>query len=241
LPLRAAGKTQRIEMQSVRALGASAVPVGSIYACSMALLFVDTIFAKHALTGQEAGYYTAAGLIARIIPFGVNLIVPLIMPKAVAARHTSHAALARLLAVTFSIAAAGVAVALLTMELLPKALVTLTFGGAFLPAASLLRLYAIDTALIALGALGYTYLAAIGEYAVSGWLVAAVIGEAAVMAVWGTSATALLHIAIAGNALVLPVVAFLVWRSLAHAPQALATLVAEALPTASTVPEFPTA
>jgi O-antigen/teichoic acid export membrane protein len=211
----------------VAQFGGSATRLAVIYAALMALTFVDTIFAKHAFSGTEAGYYTAAGLVARIIPFGIGLIVPLITPKAVAARHAYRSALVRLLAVTFGIGIAGTLAALAVMEVWPDALVGLTFGAKFAPAAPLLRLYAIDTSLIALGLLGCTYLAAIGEYAIGAWLVAALAFEAAAMALWGTTPYRLLAIAIAGNALVLPAIAALVARSLRETPQAPGTPLAE--------------
>jgi O-antigen/teichoic acid export membrane protein len=204
----------------VAQFGGSAARLSLIYAASMALLFVDTVFAKHALSGNDAGYYSAAGLVARIIPFGVGLIVPLVTPKAVAARFAGRAALVRLLAVTFGVAIAGTAVALAAMEIWPSAIVAVTFGAKFAHAADLLRLYAVDASLIALGVLGSAYLAAMGEYRVGLWLIVALALETGAMAVWGVTPFRLLAIAIAGNALVLPAIAALVARSLRETPQA---------------------
>jgi O-antigen/teichoic acid export membrane protein len=201
-----------------RQFGASASRLTLIYAALMALTYVDTVFAKHALSGVDAGYYAAAGLIARIIPFGIATIVPMVTPKAVAARHHG-AALRRLLAISSGMALAGTAAALLVMEVWSHSLVAITFGAAYAPAAPLLRLYAVDTSLVALGLFGSSYLAAVGEYGIGGWLVAAVVVEAGAMAVWGTSPTRLLEIAIASNASVLPAVAALVARSLSGRPQ----------------------
>jgi O-antigen/teichoic acid export membrane protein len=208
--------------------GGSATRLAVIYAASMALMFVDTVFAKHTLSADDAGYYTAAGLIARIIPFGIGLIVPLVTPKAAAARHANRAALARLLGVTFGIAILGTAAALAVMEIWPQALVSLTFGAKFSNAAALLRLYAVDTSLLALGLLGTSYLAAIGEYGIAAWLVVAVVFEASAMAIWGDSPSRLLSIAIAGNALVLPAIAVFVARSLRETAQAPGPPTAEA-------------
>ena len=207
-----------------------------VYAALMALLFVDTVFAKHALSGVDAGYYTAAGLVARIIPFGIGLIVPLITPKAVAARHVDRKALRHLLAAGFGIAFAGATIVLVVMELWPQALIGLTFGAKFAAAAPLLRLYAVDTTLIAIGMFGASYLAAIGAYEVGNWMLLAVVVEAGAMAVWGTTPQRLLTIAIAGNALVLPPIAALVARSLQTAPQAPAPHDAELL---TSLPEHP--
>jgi len=191
-----------------------------IYAASMALFYVDLIFAKHALPPDQAGYYAAAGLLARIIPFGAGLVVPLVTPKAVAAMHANRATLARLLAITFGAAGLGICVALAVAELFPAALVALTYGAKFAQAPPLLRLYAVDTSLIAVGLLGYSYLAAIGEYAVVWWLVGAVVLEAACMAAWGTTPQRLLTVAIIGNAAVLPAIAALMFATLRQSPQA---------------------
>ncbi|HXW76190.1 MAG TPA: oligosaccharide flippase family protein [Candidatus Eremiobacteraceae bacterium] len=210
-----------------------------IYAASTALLYVDLLFAKHALSGTDAGYYTAAGTLARVIPFGLGLLVPLVTPKAVAARHAQRGALAHLLAVTFGAALAGAIGALAVAQLWPGALIAVTFGKQFAPAAPLLRLYAIDTALMGLGTLGYSYLAGIGEYAVARWLVVTVIAEAGCMAWFGTTAVRLLAVAIVGNALVLPVVAAYVVRSLTHSPQAPAGPLAEGTPSSTNTPELP--
>ncbi len=217
-------------------LGLPAGRLTVIYAASMALLFVDTVFAKHALAGVDAGYYTAAGLVARIIPFGVGLIVPLVTPKAVAARHVGRGALRHLLGVTFGAAIGGALLALAVMELWPQALIGLTFGAKFAGAAPLLRLYAIDGALIGVGVLGTSYLAAIGAYGVATWLLAALVVEAAFMSAFGTTGVRLLWIAIAGNALVLPPIGAMVAHSLRDAPQADAPHDAE---TFTSLPEPP--
>ena len=213
----------------VAQFGRSATRLAVIYAALMALTYVDTVFAKHALSGIDAGFYAAAGLIARIIPFGIATIVPLVTPKAAAARHHNRAALLRLLTITGGMAVAGTAAALAVMELWPHALVAITFGATYAPAAPLLRLYAVDTALVALGLFGSSYLAAVGEYGVGAWLVAAVVVEAGAMAFWGTTPTRLLEIAIASNASVLPAIAALVARSLRETPQVREPMLAQAL------------
>jgi O-antigen/teichoic acid export membrane protein len=191
-----------------------------IYAASTALLYVDLFFAKHALSGTDAGYYGAAGQLARVIPFGAGLIVPLLTPKAVAARHADRAQLSRLLAVTFGAAAGGIACVLAVMELWPGGLILFTFGKTFAMAAPLLRIYALDDSLIALGLIGYSYLAGIGDYAIAAWLIVALAGEAICMAAFGDSPLRLLTIAIVGNAAVLPPIVSHVLRSLRGSPQA---------------------
>jgi len=201
-------------------IGTDAWRLMAVYVASMALMYVDTVFAKHALSGVDAGEYTAAGLVARIIPFGVGLIAPLIAPKAVAARHADRGALGRLLVVTFGFAAAATILVLAVMESIPGPLIGVTFGAAFAPAATLLRVYAVDASLIALGQLGAAYLAAVGEYGVAKWLAFSLGAQIVAMALFGDAAVRLLVIAIAGNALVLPPIVALIVRSTRESPQA---------------------
>jgi O-antigen/teichoic acid export membrane protein len=207
--------------------GGAALRLGIIYAASTALLYVDIVFAKHGLTSADAGYYSAAGQMARIIPFGVGLVVPLVTPKAVAARHASRGELAHLLTVAFGAALCGAVVVLVAMELWPYLLIAATFGPRFAAAAPLLRWYAVDGLLLACGTLASAYLAAMGEYGIGPWLVVAAALEAAAMAVWGDSPARLLGIAIAGNASLLAPLVFFVARTLGAAPQAPSPPVAE--------------
>jgi len=200
--------------------GAPALALLLINAASMALLYVDTLFAKHALSGVAAGEYTAAGLVARIIPFGIGLVVPLVMPKAAAARHVDRAALGRLLTVAFGIGVGGIVIVLAVIEVWPTSIVHVTFGEAYAQAALILRLYAIDGALIALGMLGTSYLVAVGDYRVGGWMVGSLALQAGAMALYGTTPASLISIAAVGNVLIVPVVAVLVARSLRDTPQA---------------------
>jgi O-antigen/teichoic acid export membrane protein len=200
--------------------GPAAIKLAFIYAAMTALLYIDIVFAKHGLAGDVAGFYSAAGQMARILPFGVGLVVPLVTPKAVAASHAGRGELAHLLAVTFGASMAGALAVLGAMELWPNALIAVTFGPKFSASAPLLRVYAIDGLLLSICLVGSSYLAAMGEYGIVPWLSAAVVFEAVAMAVWGDSPARLLGIAIAGNALVVaPIVAY-VARSVRRVPQA---------------------
>lgn len=207
--------------------GSPALALLTINAASMALLYVDTVFAKHALAGVAAGEYTAAGLVARIIPFGIGLVVPLVMPKAAAARHVDRAALGRLLAVAFGIGVGGILIVLAIVEIWPFSIVHVTFGAAYTQAALILRLYAVDGALLALCMLGGSYLVAVGDYRIGAWMVGSLALQAGAMALYGTTPESLIAIAAGGNALIVPVVAVLVARSLRDTPQAPAPQPAE--------------
>ena len=196
----------------------AAIRLAIIFAASNALLYVDLVFAKHGLSSTDAGYYGAAGLMARIIPFGVGLVVPLVTPKAVAARHVSRSDLARLLSVTFGAAMLGAIVVALVMEAWPAQLITLMFGAKFAAASTVLRLYAVDATLLAFGTLAAGYLAAMGEYGIVPWMAAAVVLEAVLMAFFGDTSVKLLLCAICGNALLLAPLAYAVLRTLQPPP-----------------------
>jgi O-antigen/teichoic acid export membrane protein len=181
-------------------------------------MFIDTIFAKHHLSGDEAGYYGAAGTIARIIPYGVGLIGLVLMPKAAAAHHASRESLTRLLTIAFGagLLVTGVVVALLVGA--PSLVIAASYGARFAGAIPLLRLYAVDEGILGACTLGFAYLIAVRDYRVARFLVPAVALETALMAAFGKSPVALLTIAIAVNAALVPGLTFCVLQALRAAP-----------------------
>jgi len=209
-------------------LGGESVKVLGVGACIVALMFIDTIFAKHRLSGDEAGYYGAAGTIARIIPYGVSLIGLVLMPKAAAATHASRESLSRLLAISFG---AGLLVTAVVVALLvgaPNLVIAVSYGPRFAASIPLLRLYAVDEGILGACTLGFAYLVAVRDYRVSRFLVPAVVLEGLLMSWLGKTAVALLLVAIAINAALVPCIAFCVVQALraaplehqSHAPQA---------------------
>jgi len=217
-----AAATTHVEAETTHIeLGGRSIQVLAVNACVLLLLFVDQLFAKHHLAGAEAGLYGAAGTIARTIPFGLAMISLVVNPKAAAAFHVSRAALRHLLAIAFGAGVLAASAGLAIAALAPVQLLALTYGSKFVAAAGLLRLYALAGALLGIAALGTGYLQSVGSYRITWALVAAVLIEAALMAVWGTSGTRLLTIAIAVNAALLPAVAAAILGTLREAPQAL--------------------
>jgi O-antigen/teichoic acid export membrane protein len=183
-------------------------------------MFVDTLFAKHHLSGVDAGYYGAAGTLARIIPYGVGLISLVLMPKAAAALHSSRDSLVRLLRVAIGagLILTGVLVALFVVA--PGFVITISYGAKFAASVPLLRLYGIDGGILALLGLGLSYLIAVRNYVITRFLVVAVVVEAVAMATFGTTPVRLLSIAIAINAALIPAVTVCVLRTIRIAPQA---------------------
>jgi O-antigen/teichoic acid export membrane protein len=156
--------------------------------------------------------------LARIIPFAIGLIGVILMPKSAALHQSSRASLERVLQLTFGAGIAGSLLGLLCAGLAPGLLVRVMFGAQFAPAAAILPLYAVDTALIAICTLGTNYLVAVGDYAIGWYVFAAVAAEAVLMAIFGTTPFRLIGIGIAANALLLPVIAMHAWRSVQEAP-----------------------
>jgi len=226
-PLAAGGRSARHERAHLE-LGGETLRVLYLTVASTALLFIDVIFAKHHLSGVAAGYYAAAGTIARTIPFAAGFIGIVLMPKAAAARHASRESLGRLLALTVGLTAAFAVVGMGLMFVFPEALLRVTFGPAFVKAAPLLRLYGVNATLFALYGIGLNYLVATREYGVGAYLAGAVVVEAVVMALFGNTPVRLLTTAIAVNAALIPIFAWFLARSLRVAPQATGPLAAEA-------------
>jgi O-antigen/teichoic acid export membrane protein len=201
-------------------LGGEALKVLAVTATTGALLYIDMLFAKHHFSGVQAGYFGAAGTVARTIPAGVGLVGLIIMPKAAAARHVGAASLARVLASAATIAAAIVCAVLIFIVAAPAWIVHVTYGPTFAGAVPLLRVYALDEALFALWAVAISYLVAVASYEVFGALAVAALIEAAAMAIFGSTPMRLLSIAIVVNGLLLPTVWLLALRTVRRAPQA---------------------
>jgi O-antigen/teichoic acid export membrane protein len=201
-------------------LGGESFRVLGVTAFTAVLMFVDTLFAKHHLSGVDAGYYGAAGTLARIIPYGVGLISLVLMPKAAAALHSSRDSLVRLL--RFALGAGFVLTCVLVALFVfaPGFVIAISYGAKFSASVPLLRLYGIDAGILALLGLGLSYLIAVRDYVITRFLAVAVVLEAVAMASFGTTPVRLLSIAIAINAALVPAVSYCVLRTIGVAPQA---------------------
>jgi O-antigen/teichoic acid export membrane protein len=201
-------------------LGGESVKVLGVTAFTSVLMFVDTLFAKHHLSGVDAGYYGAAGTLARIIPYGVGLISLVLMPKAAASLHASRDSLVRLL--RFAVGAALILTSILVglFVAAPGFVIAISYGSKFAASGSLLRLYGVDGGILAMLGLGLSYLIAVRDYLITRFLVVAVVLEACLMATIGTTPVKLLSIAIAVNAALVPPVVYCVLRTIRVAPQA---------------------
>lgn len=227
IPMALGGGRESVHESEHLRLGGQALRILAINVAASALLFLDMLFAKHYFSGAQAGFFGAAGTVAKTIPYGVGLIALILMPAAAAARHSSRESLRHILLVASILALCAIAAALAIISLFPQQLIAITYGQRFTGAVPMLRLYAIDEALFALWAIASSYLIAIGQYRLFAYLLVAVVFEAVCMALFGATPVRLLSIAIAINALLVPAIWALAVRSLRGVPQAANPLAAE--------------
>lgn len=201
-------------------LGGSALRVLGITASSTALLFIDMLFAKHHFSGLQAGYFGAAGTLARTLPFGISLMALYFMPKAAAAAYAGRSALARLLGLVAISCVCAIGAGGAILVLFGTKIMTLTYGAAFAPAAPLLRLYTLDEALLALWLGATSYLVALARYRIFPFLLLALVVETICYAAFASTPARLLSIAIATNAILVPIAWWLAIGSLRGAAQA---------------------
>lgn len=229
-PLVAGGAASSWQQGERLKLGRSALLVIAVTAAVNALLYIDMLFAKHHFSAEVAGYFGAAGTIARTIPYAASFIALILMPKAAAAIHVSRDALARVLTLAAGMTVAIVLAVVAFINLLAHPIVGVTYGAAFTGAAPILGAYTLDEALFALWASANACLVAVGRYEVFGYLAAATIVEAVAMALFGSTPLRLLSIAIIVNAALVPTVWVLALRTLREAPQAARPPLAENIP-----------
>ncbi|MBV8203391.1 MAG: oligosaccharide flippase family protein [Candidatus Eremiobacteraeota bacterium] len=214
-----AQSTPHIPQEGLR-LGGEALKVLAVTAAGSALLFIDMVFAKHHLSGEEAGYFGAAGTLARTIPLGIGLIMMIIMPKAAAAQHVGREALARVLGMAAVLGSLAGMLACAVLALIPGPLIALTYGASFVGAAPLLRMYALDEMLLAFWVIASSYLVAVARYSVFWLLLVAVLFEATAMALFGLTPVRLLSIGIITNAALVPSAWALALQTVRKSPQA---------------------
>jgi len=229
-PIISGGTVRTWQQGEQRKLGRSALLVMAVTAAVNALLYIDMLFAKHHFRAEVAGYFGAAGTVARTIPYAASFIALILMPKAAAAIHVSRDSLARVLALAAGMTAACVIAALALINLLARPIIGATYGPAFTGAAPILGAYTVDEALFALWASANACLVAVGRYEVFGYLAVATVVEAVAMAFFGSTPLRLLSIAIVVNAALVPTVWLLALRTLRAAPQAASPLRAENVP-----------
>lgn len=121
--------------------------------------YADVALVKHLFTAADAGVYGAASFCGKILFFVVGFVPLLILPKAAsgaAAQKTSSLILFQGLGATVLFAGGGLAL----FFLIPKTVVSITYGSAFIAAAPYIFRYGLAMSL--LGATGVVATYAIG-------------------------------------------------------------------------------
>jgi glycosyltransferase involved in cell wall biosynthesis/O-antigen/teichoic acid export membrane protein len=124
-----------------------------------ALAEVDIALARHYFHGDEAGFYSSAGLLARALLFLPGAVALVAFPKFVAAKERREGS-ERWLRISVLSVGILMAVALPLLILLREPLVSLTFGEGYAPAADLVPVLGIAMAFMAvIGVLVYFHIA----------------------------------------------------------------------------------
>src|SRR5215211_5917179 len=119
----------------------------------------DIALARHFLNGDDSGYYSSAGLLARGLLFVTGAVALAAFPRFVAAREHGEGA-ERWLRTSLAAVALLTAIALPALIVLREPLVWLAFGDKFAPAADLVPVLGIAMAFMAVsGLLVYFHIA----------------------------------------------------------------------------------
>ena len=141
--------TRRGAKRILRALRADVGVALSGLLAFWVLAELDIALARHYLGAEDAGYYSSAGLIARAPLFVAAAVGVVAFPRFVAERTTDRS-LRRWLHVSVGATAAIGALSVGVLVLLREPLVSIAFGGSFLPGAALLPVLVIAMAFLAI-------------------------------------------------------------------------------------------
>lgn len=138
--------------------------------------FIDVPLVKHFFDPAPAGLYNAVSVCGRMIFFVVGFIPMLVLPKAAeraASGRSASVVLRQGIGVTLVLGIMGLALFLFV----PDAVVRVTFGAAFLPAAKYIFAYGVAMSLLGLTNVVVTYKIGLHQYDFIAPLVAAVLVE----------------------------------------------------------------
>jgi O-antigen/teichoic acid export membrane protein len=166
------------------------------------LSFYDVVLVRHVFDAREAGLYSAAALVGRVM-LGLLAFVPtLVMPKATARARTGVSALP-LFAAALGIAAAMAGAGALAALLAPRTIVVLFAGGPFADAAAIVPAYVAAAAALGLANVVAAYQFGLHRYAFVVPATIVAIGEIAAIAIWHPSISAVVAVVLCGHALFL--------------------------------------
>jgi O-antigen/teichoic acid export membrane protein len=175
-----------------------ATPVFAAMGALTVMTFFDAIAARHFLSPREAGLYNAAALVGRALMTVLAFVPSVLLPKVrerVATAGDTRAVAAPAIAFTIAVCLTALAVCVFA----PRTVVVFVGGRAYADAASLVPLYALASCSLALTSVLATIHAAHDRLRVGGSLLVVMCLEVAGVVLMHGSATAILHVIVAGH------------------------------------------
>ncbi|MEK6800831.1 MAG: oligosaccharide flippase family protein [Nanoarchaeota archaeon] len=140
-----------------------AVPVFFASLLPLLLITFDQILVKHFFSSLDAGYYAAAGNIAKIIWFGSGFLVSALFPKVVSLRaqgKKTNKLLVKSLIYTSFLALIGIAIYFAS----PRLIVLFVYGKEYMAITSLIGMFGLGLGLFSVSQIFITYNLAIERY-----------------------------------------------------------------------------
>ena len=163
---------------------------------------IDIPLVKHFFSARDAGIYSAAAICGKMLFFVVGFVPALVLPKAAqraAAGEPARAVLFQGLALTVALAASGLAVFLAA----PQFVVRVTYGAAFVGAASYLFKYGLAMSLLGITNVVVTYKIGLHRYNFVWPLVCTAVSEPIAIQYFHTSLWSVINVLLAVNAVAL--------------------------------------
>jgi len=150
LPIRGTiGEVGGEDVVETKDVFAYASPVFFSFAAFASLYTTDIVLAKHFLSAQEAGFYSALAVLGKIIFFAAGPIITAVFPM-ISERYAKKQPYLDLFKLSLGLVGLICVGGSLAYSLLPRLMVRLLFGDDYLPAAQHLWLFAIFLSLYSL-------------------------------------------------------------------------------------------
>ncbi len=160
--------------------------------------FVDVPLIKHFFEPQAAGIYSAVSVCGKMLFFLVGFVPVLVLPKA-AHRSAQGAASSGVLVQGIALMLAFGAVGLAVFYVVPNAVVRLTYGAAFVPAAPYIFTYGVAMTLLATTNVVMTYRIGLHRYGFVLPLIAIAIIEPVGLSIFHATLWSAIHVLLACN------------------------------------------
>jgi len=160
------------------------------------MTFVDGIIARYVFSPEQAGLYNAVALAGRALMTVLAFLPSVLLAKVVEQREGDHS-VAR---TSFMFAGAGSLVAVVIFALIPRTILALVGGNAFLDGSPLVALYGIAAAALSLALLVGSYRIARGAAWLGPAIVAIAACEVVAMSIYHPTPAAMVHVVVAGHA-----------------------------------------